>query len=243
MLAAERGAGPTRWRRIAATLPTLPRYLAGAGATVKSRDDRGFARAISARSRGAALRPASVARRLSAIRQLYRFLYAEGSARTIPPPCSKARSARARCRRLSRSPKSIGCCGVAARCDPAAPLSERLRAARLACLVETPLRHRPACLRTRRPAGFGGAPRRPRHRRARQGQQGTPGAAQRCGQARDGGLPRTARRGRGRRRRRRGGTIEMAVPLIRRAAAISRASTSPASSRRWRRPPDCARRR
>ena len=36
----------------------------------------------------------SVARRLSAIRQLYRFLYAEGSAGTTPPPCSKARGAR-----------------------------------------------------------------------------------------------------------------------------------------------------
>ena len=34
----------------------------------------------------------------------------KGSARTIPPPCWQVRSAGARCRKRSRSPKSIACC-------------------------------------------------------------------------------------------------------------------------------------
>ena len=114
------------------------------------------------------------------------FSMRKGSARTIPPRCSKARSARARCRRRSRLPKSIACCGVAGQSDPAAPLPVRLRAARLACLVELLYATGLARLRTRGAAGIGGAPRRPRHRRARQGQQGAAGAAQRRRQARDG---------------------------------------------------------
>ena len=80
-----------------------------------------------------------MARRLSAIRQLYRFLYAEGHAQaTIPPPSSKARSADA------PLPKVLAVKDVdqparhRARGDRrrATPDGERLRAARLNALLE-----------------------------------------------------------------------------------------------------------
>ena len=136
------------------------------------------------------LRVTTVARRLSAIRQLYRFLYAEGHRADDPAAVLEGP------KRERALPKTLTLAEVdhllrvAGTTDPAAPLPVRLRAARLACLVEmlyaTGLRvsELVALAALGRPQG------RARHRGARQRQQGTPGAAQRCGEARDGELPR-----------------------------------------------------
>jgi integrase/recombinase XerD len=77
-----------------------------------------------------------VARRLSAIRQLYRFLYAEGQRKDDPAAVLEGP------KRVRALPKTLTLgevdrlLRVALICDPAAPLAVRLRAARLACLVE-----------------------------------------------------------------------------------------------------------
>jgi integrase/recombinase XerD len=82
------------------------------------------------------LRPASVARRLSAIRQLYRFLYAERQRKDDPAAVLEGP------KRTRPLPKTLSLAevdrllGFAARRDLEAALSERVRAARLACLVE-----------------------------------------------------------------------------------------------------------
>jgi integrase/recombinase XerD len=79
---------------------------------------------------------ATVARRLSAIRQLYRFLYAEGQRKDDPAAVLEGP------KRVRALPKTLTLgevdrlLRVATICDPAAPLAVRLRVARLACLVE-----------------------------------------------------------------------------------------------------------
>ncbi len=55
----------------------------------------------------------------------------------IRPPCSKDPSAVARCRKHSRLAEVDRLLRTAATCDPAGPMRERLRAARLSCLLET----------------------------------------------------------------------------------------------------------
>jgi integrase/recombinase XerD len=82
------------------------------------------------------MQPATVARRLSAIRQLYRFLYAEGQRKDDPAAVLEGP------KRTRPLPKTLTIAQVdhllkvAATCDATAPLPLRLRAARLACLVE-----------------------------------------------------------------------------------------------------------
>jgi integrase/recombinase XerD len=135
MLAAERGAAPNTLAAYRRDLADFASHLAGAGAAVKSattEDVRRYLGTLSQRG----LRPASVARRLSAIRQLYRFLYAERQRKDDPAavlegpkrsrPLPKTLS-------LAEVDRLLGC---ASRRDPAAGLGERVRAARLACLVE-----------------------------------------------------------------------------------------------------------
>ena len=78
----------------------------------------------------------TVARRLSAIRQLYRFLYAEGQRGDDPAAVLEGP------KRERALPKTLTLAevdrllSVAGNSDPAAPLPARLRAARLACLLE-----------------------------------------------------------------------------------------------------------
>jgi integrase/recombinase XerD len=77
MLAAERGAGENTLSAYRRDLGDFSRHLAAARRTVAGAttdDVRGYLQSLAKRSFAAA----SVARRLSAIRQLYRFLYAEG---------------------------------------------------------------------------------------------------------------------------------------------------------------------
>jgi integrase/recombinase XerD len=136
MLAAERGAGEntlTAYRRdlgdFSAYLGSARRTIAGAG----TEDVRGYLQSLERRGFAAA----SVARRLSAIRQLYRFLYAEGRrgdnpaaivegpkrGRTLP----KMLGIKEVDRLLARAREAVGAAHAAA---------ERLRAARLNALLE-----------------------------------------------------------------------------------------------------------
>ncbi len=113
MLAAERGAGPN-------TLAAYERDLQDLATHLKRRG----------------LQAATAARRLSAIRQLYRFLYAEGHRKDDPAAVLEGP------KRQRALPKILTIAEVdrllraAGQCDPAAPLGVRLRAARLACLLE-----------------------------------------------------------------------------------------------------------
>src|SRR5688500_4065263 len=77
MLAAERGAGENTLTAYRKDLAEFSAHLAGAGRSIAGATTehvRGYLRALAKRGYAAA----SVARRLSAVRQLYRFLYAEG---------------------------------------------------------------------------------------------------------------------------------------------------------------------
>jgi integrase/recombinase XerD len=135
MLAAERGAAYNTLAAYHRDLAHFASYLAGAGRSIKSattEDVRLYLGALSQRG----LRPASVARRLSAVRQLYRFLYAEGHRKEDPAAVLEGP------KRSRPLPKTLSLAEVdrllrcAAQRDPAAALSEQVRAVRLACLVE-----------------------------------------------------------------------------------------------------------
>jgi integrase/recombinase XerD len=135
MLAAERGAGKNTLAAYGRDLADFAEHLAGAGrsiATASTEDLRAYLGALARRGMTAA----TVARRLSAIRQLYRFLYAEGQRKDDPAAVLEGP------KRTRALPKTLTLAEVdrllrvATICDPAAPLAVRLRAARLACLVE-----------------------------------------------------------------------------------------------------------
>jgi integrase/recombinase XerD len=135
MLAAERGAGTNTLAAYGRDLADFTAYLAAAGgsiATAATDDLRAYLGDLARRG----MRPATVARRLSAIRQLYRFLYAEGQRKDDPAAVLEGP------KRERALPKTLTLAEVdhllrvAATSDPGAPLPVRLRAARLACLVE-----------------------------------------------------------------------------------------------------------
>ena len=135
MLAAERGAEKNTLAAYGRDLADFISYLGGVGRSVASAatgDLRAYLSDLAKRD----LRPATVARRLSAVRQLYRFLYAEGRRKDDPAAVLEGP------KRVRGLPKTLTLgevdrlLRVAAGCDPAAPLSVRLRTARLACLVE-----------------------------------------------------------------------------------------------------------
>jgi integrase/recombinase XerD len=136
MLAAERGAGPNTlaaYRRDLADLTAfLARHRVSVGAA-RTADLRKYLAALAQRGLG----PATVARRLSALRQFYRFLYAEGTRDDDPAAVLEGP------KRGRPLPRTLTLAEVdrllrlAGEVDPAASLPVRLRAARLACLVET----------------------------------------------------------------------------------------------------------
>jgi integrase/recombinase XerD len=135
MLAAERGAGDNTLGAYGRDLEDLSNSLKAAHRSIakaRTADLRAYLEELSRRG----LRVATVARRLSAIRQLYRFLYAEGH-RADDPAAVLGGPKRERA-----LPKTLTLAEVdhllrlAGQCDPAARLPARLRAARLACLVE-----------------------------------------------------------------------------------------------------------
>jgi integrase/recombinase XerD len=135
MLAAERGAGANTLAAYRRDLDDFTAYLAGSGGSVAAAttdDLRAYLGNLADRG----LRPATVARRLSAMRQLYRFLYAEGQRKDDPAAVLEGPK---RARPLPKT-LTIGevdrLLRVAAEIDASAPRAVRLRAARLACLVE-----------------------------------------------------------------------------------------------------------
>ena len=137
MLAAERGAGPNTLEAYTRDLDDLAAHLAGtrtAIATASTADLRAYLGTLAARG----FKASSVARRLSAIRQLYRFLYAEGHRRDDPAAVIEGP------KRGRVLPKVLSIAEVdrllaaahAGANDAARPDAERLRALRLACLLE-----------------------------------------------------------------------------------------------------------
>jgi integrase/recombinase XerD len=138
MLAAERGAGAntlSAYRRDLADfsghLAALGRALAGAD----TNDIRDYLRALGRRG----LEPSSTARKLSSIRQLYRFLYAEGHRADDPAAVLEGP------KRVRALPKVLSVAEVdrlldaarAGAADESRTAAARLRAARLNCLLET----------------------------------------------------------------------------------------------------------
>lgn len=135
MLAAERGAGANTLAAYRHDLDELSAHLAAHGSSIgRARTDDLRAHLAALDKRG--LRPATRARRLSAMRQLYRFLYAEGHRGDDPAAVLEGP------RRVRPLPKALsiaevdGLLQTAGACDPAAAAPQRLRAARLACLLE-----------------------------------------------------------------------------------------------------------
>jgi integrase/recombinase XerD len=137
MLAAERGAGPNTLSAYGRDLADFSAFLGPKGrpvATATTDDVRGYLGQLNRRG----LASATVARRLSAIRQLYRFLYAEGRrgddpaailegpkrGRTVPKVLSIAEVDR-----LLATARMVG-----EKADLSGP--DRLRAVRLNCLIE-----------------------------------------------------------------------------------------------------------
>ena len=142
MLAAERGAGKNTLAAYGRDLADFTDHLAGrrSVATATTDDIRAYLGDLASRG----MQPATVARRLSAIRQLYRFLYAEGQRKDDPAAVLEGP------KRARALPKTLTLAEVdrllaaASACDAQAPLAVRLRAARLGCLVEL-LRPPPVC--------------------------------------------------------------------------------------------------
>ena len=137
MLAAERGAGRNTLEAYTRDLDDLAQHLAATGTTIAAAttaDLRAYLGALARRG----FKASSVARRLSAIRQLYRFLYAEAHRRDDPAAVIEGPQ------RGRPLPKvlSIGevdrllASAHAGAADAARSDTERLRSLRLACLLE-----------------------------------------------------------------------------------------------------------
>ena len=137
MLAAERGAGRNTLEAYTRDLDDLARHLADSGTTIVAADTadlRGYLGVLAQRG----FKASSVARRLSAIRQLYRFLYAEGHLRDDPAAVIEGP------KRGRALPKVLSIAEVdrlltathADAADAARSDAKRLRALRLACLLE-----------------------------------------------------------------------------------------------------------
>jgi len=137
MQAAERGASKNTLAAYARDLADVSAHLGAARRSIAhatTEDLRGYLGTL--RKRGFAA--SSVARRLSAIRQLYRFLYAEGRRPDDPSAVIEGP------KRGRALPKVLGIAEVdrllaqahTAMDKPDQPAPERRRAARLACLIE-----------------------------------------------------------------------------------------------------------
>jgi integrase/recombinase XerD len=137
MLAAERGAGANTLAAYRNDLADLAAHLAAGGRSIAAAttdDLRGFLASLSERG----FKASSLARRLSALRQLYRFLYAEGKRADDPAAVLQGP------KRGRSVPKVLSIAEVdhlltqaqQAAEDAAQSPAARLRAARLACLLE-----------------------------------------------------------------------------------------------------------
>ncbi|HWV42789.1 site-specific tyrosine recombinase XerD [Pseudorhodoplanes sp.] len=137
MLAAERGARPNTLAAYRTDLDDFSSYISAAGLGLletTSDDLRGYLGDLARRG----LSPSSVARKLSALRQLYRFLYAERY-RADDPAAILEGPKRGRSLPKTLSISDVDRLIAAAReqtQDPELSASERQRAARLHCLLE-----------------------------------------------------------------------------------------------------------
>jgi integrase/recombinase XerD len=135
MLAAERGAEKNTLAAYRRDLDDFTGHLAPRRrslANAATEDVRAYLGELTRRG----LQATTVARRLSAIRQLYRFLYAEGHRRDDPAAVLEGP------KRARALPKTLTLAEVdrllraANTSEPAAPPAAQLRAVRLACLIE-----------------------------------------------------------------------------------------------------------
>jgi integrase/recombinase XerD len=138
MLAAEQGAGENTLAAYRNDLADLSAHLRaeGRGIAAASTDDlRGFLASLAGRG----FKVSSLARRLSAVRQLYRFLYAEGKRGDDPAAVLEGpRRGRAMPKVLSIAEVDALLRQARANAEKAGqPAAQRLRAARLLCLLET----------------------------------------------------------------------------------------------------------
>jgi integrase/recombinase XerD len=135
MLAAERGAAANTLAAYRRDLEDFSADLAKAGCRISDADADDL-RAHLARLDQRGLAATSVARRLSAIRQLYRFLYSEGH-RGDDPAAAIEGPKRGRALPKVLSVRQVDDLLAQAHAGmKAEPFGERLRAARLACLLE-----------------------------------------------------------------------------------------------------------
>jgi integrase/recombinase XerD len=135
MLAAERGASANTLDAYRRDLADFSADLTAAKQTIAAADSDAL-RAYLARLAKRQLAPASVARRLSAIRQLCRFLYSEGH-RSDDPAAAIEGPKRGRSLPKVLSVKQVdGLLAQAKTAMQSEAKSERLRASRLACLLE-----------------------------------------------------------------------------------------------------------
>ena len=137
MVAAERGGGANTLAAYGRDLQDFATYLAAkrrAVATAATDDVRGYLATLGKRGFAAT----SVARRLSAIRQLYRFLSAEGHRRDDPAAILEGPKRGRTVPRILSIAQVDALLAAARRAGEAAGLSalERLRAARMTCLIE-----------------------------------------------------------------------------------------------------------
>jgi integrase/recombinase XerD len=135
MLAAERGASANTLDAYRRDLADFSADLTATRQTMATADSDAL-RAYLVRLAKRQLAPASVARRLSAIRQLYRFLYSEGH-RGDDPAAAIEGPKRGRSLPKVLSVKQVdGLLAHAKTALQSESQSERLRAARMACLLE-----------------------------------------------------------------------------------------------------------
>lgn len=137
MLAAERGAGDNTLAAYRNDLEDLSAHLRASRSTIANATTDNLRKFIaSLAERG--FKPSSLARRLSAVRQLYRFLYAEGKRGDDPAAVLEGP------KRGRSLPKVLSIADVDTLLKTARtsgdnaeqPLLQRLRAARLLCLLE-----------------------------------------------------------------------------------------------------------
>jgi integrase/recombinase XerD len=136
MLAAERGAAANTLQAYRRDLEDFSADLGAHGGAIASAGNEDIRRYLAQLS-GRGLSAASVARRLSAVRQLYRFLYAEGNRKDDPAAAIEGP------KRGRPLPKVLSVSHVDQLLETARqgmnaerPTPERLRAVRLNCLLE-----------------------------------------------------------------------------------------------------------
>jgi integrase/recombinase XerD len=137
MLAAERGAGANTLEAYGRDLAGLTEYLGGVGGGISSAGTdnlRGYLAALAKRG----FKPATVARHLSALRQLFRFLYAEGKRSDDPAAVLEGPKRGRALPKILSIAEVDGLLNEARRAaeDASVAPAQRLRAARLNCLIE-----------------------------------------------------------------------------------------------------------